>query len=434
MNGRPLSTRKKIQILIAFTILAWATHTLLAQWGRGAEVPGRPAPAPEVDASAEKFVPGQYAAPGTLELRGEASIYGGEVRLRQVCRWSEADAATFVPVADLVVLHIDDHTFFKPIVLDELRTALHDAGVNLGNIRFSGPTVCTVRRSDAQGGDASMTMQQWIDARRGVSGGEVAPAAAGRQEIAMPVALSVSSDAVPAAAVLPATRPAVAAAPPAPRSLRASLLNDLSVRLCVPVEQLQVSFNPVNSNLLNLSEPQFQFNLEARRVRNLGEVEWEVTVVANGAERKAPIIATARAWQTQVITDKPLSYHQLIRPGDVSEHRVLIDHLNDEPLLTMDQCLGEQAARDLKPDTILTARMVDPVPLAKPGQIITINANQGMIHIRTVARAQEGGAFGQKIRVKNDVTNDTYDVVLTGPQEGLIGTPADAANLAIQRN
>ncbi len=294
MNGRPLSTRKKIQILVAFTILAWATHTLFQQWGRGAEIPGRPSAAPEpvpspaepAEASAEKFVPGRHAAPGTLELRGEASIYGGEVRLKQVCRWSEADAAMFVPVADLVVLRIDEHTLFKPIVLDDLRTALHDAGVNLASVRFSGPTLCTVRRSDAQATDASLTMDQWIAVRRGVAPGEAPAAPPRQQEIAMPVKLTVTSEPIPAAAVLPATRPATAVNAPAVRSLRSLLLNDLSIRLGVPVEQLQVSFNPSNDNMLNLSEPQFRFNLDGRRVRNLGEVEWEVTVVVNGGDAK----------------------------------------------------------------------------------------------------------------------------------------------------
>jgi flagella basal body P-ring formation protein FlgA len=441
MNGRPLSTRKKIQILIAFTILAWATHTLLQQWGRGAEIAGEPAAAPEPvpshaeapNAPAEIFVPGKYAAPGTLELRGEASVYGEEVRLKQVCRWSEADAAMFVPVADLVVLHIGDHTFFKPIGLDDLRTALHEAGVNLGNLRFSGPTVCTVRRSDAQGSDTSLTMEQWIQSHRGVIV-DAPPAPASGRAMDMPVALSVTSNAIVAAAAQPATRPAAAVITPPARSLRSALLNDLSIRLGVPVEQLVVSFNPSNENVLELSEPLFRFNLDARRVRDLGQVEWEVTLVANRGERKLPIVATARAWQSQVVLNKPLSYHQLIRPEDVSERRTLIDRLSDEPLLTLDQCVGEQAARDLKPDTILTARMVDPVPLAKPGQLITINANQGSIHIRTVARALEGGSFGQTIRVKNDVTNETYDVVLTGPQEGLIGTPGDVAKQVVSRN
>ena len=34
-NGRPLPMRKQVQILIALTILAWATQTLFAQWGYG---------------------------------------------------------------------------------------------------------------------------------------------------------------------------------------------------------------------------------------------------------------------------------------------------------------------------------------------------------------------------------------------------------------
>jgi len=434
MNGRPLSTRKKIQILVALTILCWATHTLLLQWGRGAEIPGRAVAVPPEPTSAEKFVPGQFVAGGTLEMRGEASIYGGEVRLKQVCRWSEADAAMFVPVADLVVLRMDDQTAFKPITLDELRTILRGSGVNLGSVRFAGPTLCNVRRSDAQVSDASLTIEQWVASRHGVTLADAAPVAGPRHELAMPVALAVTAEPVVASAAIPATPAAPPVNVPPVRSLRSLLLNDLSIRVGIPVDQLQVNFNPSNDNLLNLSEPQFGFNMEARRVRNLGEVEWEVTVVSNGSSRKAPILATARAWQTQVIVDRPLSFHQLIRPVDVSERKTLIDRVSDEPVLTLAECVGQQAARDLKPETVLTARMVDPVPLAKPGQLITVNANQGTIHIRTVARALEGGSFGQTIRVKNDSTNDNYDVVLTGPQEGLIGTPGDAAKLAADRN
>jgi len=452
MNGRPLTTRKKIQILVALTILCWATHTLLQQWSRGDEIADVPvanaAPGPNAvevavqthiavpNAPAEVFVPAEYAAAGTLELRGEATIHGGEACLKQVCRWSEADAAMFLQVADLVVLHIDPKTSFKPITLAELRTILRDAGMNLGSVRFAGPTVCNVHRSDAQVDDSNLTLEQWVEARRGVTAsGPTVAAPRGRD---VPVSLSVTSDPIVAAAAMPATRPAAAARAAAAadrpvHNLRALLLNDLSIRVGIPVEQLVVSFNPANENLLNLSEPQFQFNLEARRVRNLGEVEWEVSVVANGSSRQAPIVALARAWQTQVIADKPLSYHQLIRSGDVLERRALIDRVSDEPLLTLDQCVGQQAARELKPATILTARMVDPVPLAKPGQLITIRANQGGVHLKTVARALEAGSFGQTIHVRNDMTNESYDVVLTGPQEGLVGSPADAAGTASGR-
>jgi flagellar basal-body rod protein FlgG len=37
-NGRPLSKKKQVQVMIALTILAWATQTLRHQWGFGADV------------------------------------------------------------------------------------------------------------------------------------------------------------------------------------------------------------------------------------------------------------------------------------------------------------------------------------------------------------------------------------------------------------
>ena len=80
------------------------------------------------------------------------------------------------------------------------------------------------------------------------------------------------------------------------------------------------------------------------------------------------------------------------------------DRLPDEPLLTIEQAVGQQAARDLKPGTILTARMVDPVQLIKTGQFVTITLSQGNIRVKTVVRAMESGSYGQTVRVKNEST------------------------------
>jgi len=75
-NGRPLGMRKRMQVVIAVVLLAWATQALLHQWGYGAEVAAQ--------APAEKFVPAssRLAAPVTIELRGEATVVGAEVRLK----------------------------------------------------------------------------------------------------------------------------------------------------------------------------------------------------------------------------------------------------------------------------------------------------------------------------------------------------------------
>ena len=420
-NGRPLGTRKRMQVLIAVVLLAWATQTLLHQWGYGAEVG---------QASSEKFVPGssRLAAPVTLELRGEATILGGEIKLKQVCRWSDRDAQFFAPVADLTISRVTSRAAFRAITIDEIRQTLHDAGVNLAMVRFAGPVSCTVSRSDAQY-DESAALRQWAEAKNGKDDA----AKPGREDAEKRAQVTPAS----AQAPIPASgRPRVAAsaspvsastAPSDVRSLRSLLLDDLSIRLGLGQEKLQVSFNPKDENLLNLSEPLFKFNLSPRRVRNLGEVSWEVTILNGSSSQKGVVTATARAWEVQTLVAKPLAYHQLIQSADVVERRTLVDRLPDEQLLTVEQVVGQEAARDLKVGTILSARMIDPVPLVKPGQTVTITLTQGAVQVKTVGRALESGSFGQTVKVKNDATRDVYEVIMTGPQEGSLGPlPAGA--------
>jgi flagella basal body P-ring formation protein FlgA len=74
------------------------------------------------------------------------------------------------------------------------------------------------------------------------------------------------------------------------------------------------------------------------------------------------------------------------------------------------------AGRDVKLGTILTARLIDPTILVKSGQLVSITLTQGAISAKSVARATEQGTIGQTIRVKNEVTNNLFDVVVTGPQ------------------
>jgi flagella basal body P-ring formation protein FlgA len=292
--------------------------------------------------------------------------------------------------------------------MEQLKQTLRGAGVNLAMIRFGGPIQCMVSRSDVRlnEGDA---LRQWIAAHE-------------------PKTNQRKAEAAPAPAVLPATRPAPAAMASAGDSqrvevqtLRQRLVQDLAQRLSLPADSIQMRFNPADDKVLNLATPQFKFNLEPTRVYNLGNVAWDVTIFAGEASQKAHIRADAFAWQQQVVLVRPLAYRQIIRPDDVVSRRTLVGRLGDEPLLTMDQVLGQQAARELKPGTVLTARMVEAVPLVRTGQLVTVLLSQGGVQIKTAGRAMENGAFGQTIRVRNEQTRDVYEAVVTGPQTTRLG-------------
>lgn len=421
---RPLTRRQTARIVVAVSILAWATQTLVQQWGFGADVPpsSPPAAAPAPDALAamlqnqtvERFVPPRDgAAPARLELRGEASVIGDDVKLRQVARWSEADAETFAPVADMVLFRLSRETPFKSVTLAEVKSTLHDAGVNLASIRFGGAARCVVSRVDVEY-DQARALDQWINARTRDAETPASGPAAPAPEPAAP----------PAAVPLPGVAPVAAAVEvdEAAPTLRSMLLEDLAQRTRLPRESLQAAFKPADEKLLALGQPQFRFQVDNARARNLGDVVWNVTILTgDGSRQRATVTASARAWQTQLVAVGPIAARQLIRPEDVAERRTLIDRLGDDPMLRPDQAVGKQAARDLRAGTVLTAKMIDAVPLVRPGQFVTITLSQGGVQVKSVARALEGGAYGQTIRVKNETTREVFQVVINGPQTAAVG-------------
>lgn len=413
-NGRPLGLRKRMQVVTAVILLAWATQTLLHQWGYGAEVPAAPA-----EDATEKFVPGsaRFAEGGTLEVRGDATIYGPEIKLKQICRWADSDAQVFLPVADLVIARVDHGSPFRAITVDQIRTTLHDAGMNLAIVKFAGPMSCTITRSDAHY-DEQTALRLWAAAKDSAQDDAVTGRRGdGEKE---KTDARTASDTIPPSPPLPVTP---SASPPSSdespaKSLRNLLIEDLSVRLSIPKDKLEVTFNPADDKLLNLSEPLFKFNIQPRRVQDLGDVSWNVAVLSGSGSQKGVVNATARAWQTQVVVSKPLTYGQVIQGDDLAERRVLSDQLPGDPLLAREQAVGQQASRELKVGAVMSAHMVDAVPLAKPGQLVTITLTVGSVRVKTVARAMEAGAYGQAIRVRNETTRDTFEVVLIGPQQG----------------
>lgn len=405
-NGRPLTRRQTIRILVLLTLLAWATQTLFNQWGFGQELPE------------PKFLPSMNIRGATVELRAEAAIQGTDVKLRQIVRWAEADETTLSPIADLVVLRLSQKTPYKSITLEELRGLLSDAGVNLAAIRLSGATRCTVSRTDVRFNEGE-ALTKWLDARSPAT----QPTAATATPIQTP----------PTVAVAPA--PTDRQTHPEPiRTLRSLLTDDLATRLSLPADTLQLTFNPKDDRVLDLAEGVFKFGLEPIRAKDLGSLVYDVTITNNGNSQKITITGTARAWQQQLVAVKPVAFKQVIREQDVQTRRTLIDRLGNDTLVSSAQVIGQQAARELKPGTIVTAKLIEAVPLVRTGQLVTISYLQGSVELRSVARAMEGGAFGQTIRAKNETTGAMFEVLLTGPQTATMGPAPEVEEVSTARN
>jgi len=349
----------------------------------------------------EKFLRSDTASGVAVELRGESTVIGQEIRFRQIARWSDTDKAVFEPLGELIVARFGDKQGVKSISIPELRTLLRDAGVNTSMMNFAGALSCTITRSDV----------------------EVAQEKKLEQFVASKTPDAVKTE----------TKVVEIAGDAGDRSLRSILTADLASRLKIPAETLQITFRTEDEKLLRLAEPQFQFGINAQRVGDLGEVSWHVNVTSEGKVRRTFVQARAQAWQDQLVVVKPLGVGQILTDADVVERRILADSVSNDPLLKRDQAVGQQAARDLKAGNVLTGKLVDSVQLIRPGQYVTIEQNNGGVSVRIVARAIDGGKFGQTVRVKNETTREIFRVTVTGPQQGSINPAATKTDDAVAR-
>lgn len=320
----------------------------------------------------------EVRGPAVLALRPDATITGDDIRLRQIARWADADQGTFDPIGDLVVARFGPAKGFRVLALDELKTLLTDAGVNLATIHFNGPTACRVERSDAS----------------------FAPGAALDQLTA------ATNPAAPTASV--------AATPDGSgRTLRLALTEDLAHRLNLPVEDMQIAFRAADETALRRAEPHDNFEIRPQRAGNLGEVSWVVSV---SGEKRLFVTASAKAWRNQAVVARPISARTPIGAADVTERRQLVDVLPPDPLLAKDAVVGQAAARDLKPGQVVTGQMVQAITLVRAGQDVMLDTAAGGIRLLTAARALSDGTMGQTVRMRNEQTREQFTAVVTGPK------------------
>lgn len=354
------------------------------------------APVPSVatrDTTARAAGDGRLRISG-IEVRAEASVNDANVTLRQVCRWPEADATAFEPFADLIVARLGTRGF-ATITIETLRATLRDAGMPPSRVNFAGASTCTITRADVAV-DESAALQAW--------GGEPAR----REIVTKPAAAEVAST----------------------DDLKSKLIADVAERLHLPIDTLQVDFKPEDRRILSMAAP-FEFGIDAQRYGDLGEVSWLVTISGNGKPvatkndigdgKRVRIVATARAWMDQAVATKAIATRTPIEAGDVESRRVLADHLPSDGYVTEAQAVGQQAARDVRAGTVLSTKLVAPVELVRPGQLVTILSRRGVVEVKSVARAMQAGTAGQSIRVKNETTGELFSVTMTGKQTAALG-------------
>ena len=339
------------------------------------------------------------AAAPILELRSEATIDGSEVTLKQLCRWQDDQA--LAPLADVVVARLSQTNPVRQIGVDEIKSALHDAGANLSQIQFSGSASCAVRRSEVD--DATFARLLTQDG--------ATPDTASAQSANNVASGEIIADAKQT-------------------QLLDLLMTDLSDKFKLSADQMDVRFDVRNQADLMLTSPRCRFDIDSQRITALGSVSWDVTIHSPNGQRSATILATAHAWQNQLVLTRPLSTGQTVLARDITTRRALVDDIEGAPIATnTSQLVGQVLTRDMKKGDVLLIDSVKLPPLVMEDQFITVSIPHQGVTIQTVARAMDSGAKGETIRARNESTNEIYSVVVTDKNAGEV-KPSGEQNVA----
>ena len=417
MNPRPIGIRKTVQLMVILTLLAWATQTLFHQWGYGGLILDAgasdsyaatrstaaldPKPEPAFVSAVAPLAPADIQPLGiTLELRSQVKADGTGLTVRDVCRWSEDAQPAMEPYAELVLMRLSGTPGIRRISVDQIKDALHDAGVNLSIIRFSGAATCAVYIGDA----TPMT----------------------------PLDVATTQPADDSLAVAPSPSPIVADAAQTP--LKDLLLADLHERLKLSAQQVQVDFDANDAAVLALTTPRCRIDFDGSQTATaLGAVCWQVRIQDGADERTVRINANARAWEDQLVLTRPLSRGQAFMKGDVAARRMLVEKPTTQPIADPAAVVAQVASRDLKRGDVLGVGDVDSPQIVRAGQFMTVSLNVGGDEVKTVATALDGGKQGSTIRARNGANGQVYRVRVTAPDTGVeiagdVVSSTDASN------
>jgi flagella basal body P-ring formation protein FlgA len=104
----------------------------------------------------------------------------------------------------------------------------------------------------------------------------------------------------------------------------------------------------------------------------------------------------------------------VLSSGDLAERVCEIEDPRSEYFRHIDAAAGMIAKRALAPGEMLTSNCVEAASLVHNGDTVRLVALSNGIQVSTLARALQNGKLGDRIKVRNIVSNRAITAVVTG--------------------
>lgn len=164
-------------------------------------------------------------------------------------------------------------------------------------------------------------------------------------------------------------------------------------------EDIEVKFKRLPTEINNSKEFQFKLRKSKKDYQPGYQTIWVEAFKSNQFQMKFPVSFEVSISRRVVISKKKINRGQKLNDELVQLRKMKIN-TKLENLLAMEANLNDyESAKYIKPNTILTKKMVRIPPTLKRGDNVEIRLKSGNIFISTPGIAKEDGYLGEEIRV-----------------------------------
>lgn len=117
--------------------------------------------------------------------------------------------------------------------------------------------------------------------------------------------------------------------------------------------------------------------------------------------RNLSVKVDVEALAGMVVTNRQIDRGSVISVGDLAVQKRDLADVHGRYLSRIEDAVGKRARITLKPNASLRGDQLEKVPLIKPGQLVTIVAENERMRITVTGKAKSSGAEGDTITVQN---------------------------------
>ncbi|MHC5110816.1 MAG: flagellar basal body P-ring formation chaperone FlgA [Planctomycetota bacterium] len=334
------------------------------------------------------------AAP-VIQIWPTAVVDADQVRVDDVCDFSRYQGKVAKSLRESVICNAPDQGGSRIIHRALIRETLKANGVNLASTMVRGAVRCEVTRPAAAPTRPAVDLQAETNQATVASQSNDAPSA------------EVPDDAT---------------------TLRSVIQSHLDGEFERYGGTAETRFDRDAHEFLEMTTPPYDFRIHRRSGSVPGLASLEIEVLApSGTLQVIPVVVQVSLVRDVVVARRAINQDARVRPADVTRKTMSFTKLSKLGLDDPGLAIGQRARRFVQAGTIITANMLESVPLVLRGQLVNVVSQAGGVRIVTSGMAGSDGRLGEMVRVRssND-RNIEFDGIVTGPGSVRIGgtTPA----------